>query len=172
MLFISVPTLIQLCNSWLMTQNEHQVLYCVLQALPCGALRAIPLSSIITPSPTSVHLTSAMLTSFLFFYMETLLSLETFARVVSLPRNLCTQILKSVWLSSVPQSCPTLCNPMDWSMPGFPVHHELLEPAQTHVHRISDTIQSSHLSFCPLLLLSSIFPSIRVFSNESALPIR
>ena len=57
---------------------------------------------------------------------------------------------------------------MDCSTLGFPVHHQLLELAQTHVHRVSDAIQPSIL-FCPLLLLASIFPSIRVFSNESVL---
>jgi len=46
--------------------------------------------------------------------------------------------------SSVAQSCLTLCNPMDCSTPGFPVHHQLLELAQTHVHRVGDAIQSSH----------------------------
>ena len=60
---------------------------------------------------------------------------------------------------------------MDCSKTSFPVHHQLLELAQTHVHRISDP--SSHLIlYRPLLLLSSIFPSIRVFSNESVLHIR
>ena len=49
---------------------------------------------------------------------------------------------------SVTQSCPTLCNLMDCSTPGFPVHHQLLELTQTHVHGVSDAIQSSHpLSF-------------------------
>ena len=47
-------------------------------------------------------------------------------------------------VSSVVQSCPTLCDPMDCSMPGFPVHHQLLELTQTHVHRIGDAIQPSH----------------------------
>ena len=42
--------------------------------------------------------------------------------------------------SSVAQSCPTLCDPMDCSMPGFPVHHQFLERAQTHVHRVGDVI--------------------------------
>ena len=57
------------------------------------------------------------------------------------------------------------CNP-----PGFPVHHQFPELAQTHVHRVGDAIQPSHpLS---LLLLPSVFPSIRVFSNESVLHIR
>ena len=46
--------------------------------------------------------------------------------------------------SSVTQSCLTLCDPMDCSTPGFPVHHQLLDPAQTHVHWVGDTIQPSH----------------------------
>ena len=46
--------------------------------------------------------------------------------------------------SSVTQSCPTLCNPQDRSMPGLPVHHQLLEFAQTHVHRVGDAMQPSH----------------------------
>ena len=49
-----------------------------------------------------------------------------------------------VWVSSVTQSCPTLCDPMDCSTPGFCVHHQLPELAQTHVHHISDAIQPSH----------------------------
>ena len=73
--------------------------------------------------------------------------------------------------SSVTQSCLTLCNPMNHSMPGLPVHHQLPESTQTHVHRVGDAIQPSHLCR-PLLLLPSIFPSIRVFSNESALRVR
>ena len=63
----------------------------------------------------------------------------------------------SVQFSSVTQSCPTLCNPMNHSTPGFPVH-QLPEFTQTHVHRVSDAIQPSHLC-CPLLLLPSIPPS-------------
>ena len=51
--------------------------------------------------------------------------------------------------SSVPQSCPTLCDHMDWSTPGFPVHHQLQEPSQTHVHRIGDAIQPSHPLLSP-----------------------
>ena len=46
--------------------------------------------------------------------------------------------------SSVAESCPTLCNPMDCSIPGFPVHHQLLEPTQTPVHCVRDGIQPSH----------------------------
>ena len=76
-----------------------------------------------------------------------------------------------VQFSSVAQSCPTLCDPMDCSMSGLPVHHQLPEFTQTHVHWVSEAIQ--HLILChPLFLLPSIFRSIRVFSNESAFRIR
>ena len=73
--------------------------------------------------------------------------------------------------SSVPQSCLTLWDSMDFSMPGFPVHHQLSELTQIHVHWAGDAIQSSH-PLHPLLFPPSIFLSIRVFSNESALHIR
>ena len=73
--------------------------------------------------------------------------------------------------SSVAQSCLTLCDPMDCSMPGFLVHHQLPELVQTHVHHIGDAIQRSHLLSSPFLL-PSIFPSIGVFSDESVLCIR
>ena len=77
----------------------------------------------------------------------------------------------SAQFSSVAQSCPTLCNLMNRSTPGLPVHHQLPESTQTHVHCVSDAIQPSH-PLLPLLLRPSILPSIRVFSNESALCIR
>ena len=73
--------------------------------------------------------------------------------------------------SSVAQSCPTLCDPMDCSMPGLPVHHQLLEFTQTHIHWVGDAIQPSHPLSSPSPP-ASVFPSIRVFSNESVLPIR
>ena len=57
----------------------------------------------------------------------------------------------SIQFSSVPQSCPTLCDPMNCSMPGLPVHHHLPEITQTNVHRVGDAIQLSHL-------LSSLSP--------------
>ena len=60
---------------------------------------------------------------------------------------------------------------MNCSMPGFPVHQQLPESTQTHVHPVGDVIQPSH-PLCPLLLLSPIPPSIRVFSNESTLHMR
>ena len=75
----------------------------------------------------------------------------------------------SVQFSSVAQSCPTLCNPMDWSTPGFPVHHQL-PVAQTHVHQ--SVMVSNHRILCCPLLLPSILLSMRIFSNESVLCIR
>ena len=77
-----------------------------------------------------------------------------------------------VQFSSVAQLCLNLCDPMNRSMPGFPVHHQFLESTQTHVHRVIDVIQPSHFLCRPLLLLPSILPSIRVFSNKSAPHIR
>ena len=86
--------------------------------------------------------------------------------------------LKLVWIRfllllfcSVAQSCPTLCDPKDCSMLGLPVHHQLPELTQIHVHWVSDATQPSYFCY-PLLLPPSIFPSIRVFSNESVLCIR
>ena len=64
-----------------------------------------------------------------------------------------------------------LCYPMDGSTTGFPVHHQLPELAQIHVHLVDDTIQLSHPLLSPLLL-TSVFPSFRVFPNESVLHIR
>jgi len=76
-----------------------------------------------------------------------------------------------VQFSSVSQSCLTLCNSMDCSKPGLPIHCQLLELTETHV--IVSVTPSSHLILCrPFILLPSIFPSIRVFLNESVLPIR
>ena len=73
--------------------------------------------------------------------------------------------------SSVAQSCPTLHDPMDCSTPGLPVHHQL--PEFTQIMSIESVMPSDHLILCcPLLFPPSIFPSIRVFSNESVLCIR
>ena len=80
-------------------------------------------------------------------------------------------VLESVQFSSVAQSCPTLCDPMDCSTPGFPVHHQLPELTQTHVHWVCDAVQPSY-PLSSFLLLPPIPPSIRVFSNESALRMR
>ena len=77
----------------------------------------------------------------------------------------------NVQFSSVAPSCLTVCDPMDCSTPGFPDHHQLPEPTKTYVHHVSGAIQPSHPLSSPLLLFS-IFPSIRVFLNESVLRIR
>ena len=60
-----------------------------------------------------------------------------------------TKAIRQVQFSSVAQSCPTLCGPMKRSMPGLPVHHQLLESTQTHVHWVGDAIQSSHPLLSP-----------------------
>ena len=82
----------------------------------------------------------------------------------------------SLQFSSVTQSCPTLCDPMNCSMPGLPVHHQLLEFTQIHVHRVSDAIQPSHplsspsppappFSSCPQSLpASESFPMSQLFA--------
>ena len=77
----------------------------------------------------------------------------------------------SVQFSTVTQSCPTLCNAMDCSMPGLPVYHQILEFTQSHAHWIGDTIKPYHPLSSPSPS-TLIFPSIRVFSNESVLWIR
>ena len=80
-------------------------------------------------------------------------------------------LILSYLLFSHQVTCPTLCNPINYSTPGFPVPHHLPEFAEVHVHWISDAIQPSHplspSSSCP-----QSFPSIRVFSNESTFCIR
>ena len=70
---------------------------------------------------------------------------------------------KSVQVSSVAQSCPTLCDPVDCSMPGFSVHHQFLELAQTHVHQVGDAIQPSHP-------LSSLSPLAFNLSQHQSFP--
>ena len=77
----------------------------------------------------------------------------------------------SLEISVQSQLCLTLCYPMDCSTPGFPVHHQLPRACSNSYHQV--VMPSNHLILCcPRLLLPSIFPSIRTFSNESALHIR
>ena len=88
---------------------------------------------------------------------------QSFAK--SCPEGLNTSV------SSVAQSCLTLCNPMNCSMPSLPVHHQHLE--FTKLTSIESVMPSSHFILCrPLLLLPPIPPSFRVFSNESTLHLR
>ena len=85
-------------------------------------------------------------------------SRETFSLLI-----MCVCLVSSVQSLSHVQ----LCDPMDCRTPGLPVHHQLLEFTQTHIS-IESVMPSNHLILCcPLLLLPSIYPSIRVFSNES-----
>ena len=80
-------------------------------------------------------------------------------------------MFSSVQFSSVAQSCPTLCDPMNRSTPGLPVHHQL--PEFTQIRVLKSVMPSSHLILCrPLLLLPPISPSIKVFSSESTLHMR
>ena len=81
------------------------------------------------------------------------------------------EIISSHEFSSVAQLCPIPCDSMHCSIPGLPVHHQLPEFPQIHVHWVSDAIQPSHPLLSPSPL-HSIFPSIRVFSNNSVLRIR
>ena len=88
-----------------------------------------------------------------------------YGKVITLLFSLILLWLLMFQFSSVTQLCLTPCNPMNRSTPGFPVHHQLPEPTQTHVHRVGDAIQPSHPLSSPSppdLNLSSI----RVFSNE------
>ena len=102
--------------------------------------------------------------------------MQSFKEQLEETRRQCCSTFKvfrseSVQFSPVAQSCPTLCDPMNHSTPGLPVYHQLLE--FTKPMSIESVMPSNYLILCrPLLLLPSIFPSIRVFSNESALPIK
>ena len=88
------------------------------------------------------------------------LTRQTFVdKIISLLFNMLSRLVitflprSSVQISSVTQSCPTLCDPMNRSTPGLPVHHQLPEFTQTHVHQVGDAIQTSHpvipFSSCP-----------------------
>ena len=85
-------------------------------------------------------------------------------------KHSCLNII-NIQLSSVAHSCPTLCDPMNRSTPGLPVHHQLQEFTQIHIHRVTDAIQPSHPPLSPSPP-APIPPSIRVFSNESTLCMR
>ena len=82
----------------------------------------------------------------------------------------CHSLTNSCCCCSVTKSCLTLCDPMDCSMPGFPVLHYL--PELLKLLSIESMMPSNHLILCRPLLLPSVFLSIRIFPNESTLPIR
>ena len=81
---------------------------------------------------------------FIYIYLLHLSNLEFYILINFIHSPVGIMVLSSVQFSSVTQSCPTLCNPMNHSTPGLPVHHQLPEFTQTHVHRVSDAIQPSH----------------------------
>ena len=90
---------------------------------------------------TVINLTSSATSA-----SECPVSPSVFQEGYPVPGNMCQQYY--TYSCSVAKSCPTLCNPMNRSMPGLPVHHQLLESTQTLVHPVSDAIQLSHpLSF-------------------------
>ena len=103
--------------------------------------------------------------------MRSISSNVSFKTCVSLLIFCFNDLSIGVQFSSVAQSCLTLCNPMNCSISGLLVHHQLPEFTQTHVHQIGDAIQPSHPLLSPLLLPPTP-PSIRVFSNESTLCMR
>ena len=75
-----------------------------------------------------------------------------------------------LWFSSVAQWYPTLCNPMDCSTPGLPVHHQLLELAQTHVHRVGDAFQASHPLSSSVACQAPLFKGLSRQEYWSGLP--
>ena len=90
--------------------------------------------------------------------VQKICGIQTYDEIFAAIKNLVLRWM----LSSVSQSCPALCDPMNCRTPGLPVHHQLLEFTQTHGHQVSDAIQPSHLC-CPLLLLPPIPPASESF---------
>ena len=126
--------------------------------LPCSAFFIVPLSH-----PYMTTGKAFFMAELLHPYMTTgktiaLTSWTFVGKVIPLVFNILSWLviaflprISSVQFTSVAQSCPTLCDPMNCSTPGLPVHHQLPEYTQTHVHQVSDPIQASHP-------LSSPFP--------------
>ena len=84
--------------------------------------------------------------------------------------SLLLPLFSSFQFSSVAQSCPTLCDPMNHSMPGFPIHHQLPESTQTHVHWVGDDIQPSHRLLSPSPLALSLSQHQGLFEWVSSFP--
>ena len=127
-----------------------------------------------TVSPSICHEVmglDAMILDFLMLSFKTAFSLSSFTLIKRLCSSSLLSAIRMVQFSSVAQSCLTLCDAMNCSMPGLPVNHQLAE--FTKLMSIDLVMPSSHLILCRFLLfLPSIFPSIRVFSNETVLRIR
>ena len=100
----------------------------------CSAFFTVQLSHAYMTTGKTIALTTR---NFVGKIMSLLFNMLSRLVITFLPRS-------SVQFSSLTQSCLTLCNPMNRSMPGLPVHHQLPEFTQTHVHRVSDAIQPSH----------------------------
>ena len=100
--------------------------------------------SLFYPPPNSHSCNINLASSILFTLPLPLYPLSTLQKFLETYYLLRVPLLLLVQFSSVAQSCPTLCNPMNRSTPGLPVHHQLPEYIQTHVHRVSDAIQPSH----------------------------
>ena len=111
--------------------------------------------------------TSWLIIGLIYRFLELDSSKDEYFYTFSLPVE---SFLHTGQFSSVAQSCPPLCDPMDCSMPGFLVHHQLPELAQ--IMSIEFVMPSNHLILCHPLLLPSVFSSIRVFSNLSVFHIR
>ena len=112
----------------------------------------------------------SLLNNILFFSWKEFTTFYNFFIFLS-DKDIQEHIIINIQFSSVAQSCPTLCNPMNRSTPGLPVHHQLPESTQTHVHWVHDAIQPFHPHphpSPPALNLSQH----QGFSNESALRIR
>ena len=138
---------------------SHEIKRCLL----LGRKATTNLDSVLKSRDITLLTEVRIIKSMVFFIPQfyTVVFIHTTGVVYGCDQFSSVQLLSRVWL----------CDPMDCSMPGFPIHHQLPELTQTHVHQVGDAI--NRLIFChPLLLLPSILPRSRVFSNESVLHIR
>ena len=133
------------------TSGQHQV--CMSQAA-VGSCKA--------PAPSVISATSLVSTPNPISGKATV-SGQLYHRFISLSFLWSRIFLEGLQFSSVAQSCPTLCDPMDHSTPGLPVHHQLPEFTQSHVHRVDDAIHPSHSLSSPSL------PALNVSQHQGLL---